>query len=301
MLPKAYKVLPGCIPFEIPGFETYNRLIFKTLTPSPRNVSTWYETFIKTILEARSTRYLPICRMSDGEMRFVCTHVKADVRWSFKQHLRVKLSEWKRLVVNKGRFSARTVGHYHSGLYSQKERKDAQHHYGQCMQEIAQKGILAIHFEHHDDRPFHENYFPAFYAWLNQYDITLGDNYFPFYFVYALCVDPRAKGLYENQRILVINGERGEKKQKIINGLKIRGAKEVLWQSISQKRSLHDSIDITPLIGKADIALIGAGIGKPNILCQLEKLQIPCIDIGYMFEVIAGTAQAPLRSFSSFK
>jgi len=62
---------------------------------------------------------------------------------------------------------------------------------------------------------------------------------------------------------------------------------EVHWCSISSSRSLFDRIDISGYIGRVDIAVVGAGVGKPNILVQLEPLQVPCIDAGFVFEVWA--------------
>ena len=35
------------------------------------------------------------------------------------------------------------------------------------------------------------------------------------------------------------------------------------------------------------MALVGAGIGKSNILVQMESLNVPCIDAGFVFEVWA--------------
>ena len=37
----------------------------------------------------------------------------------------------------------------------------------------------------------------------------------------------------------------------------------------------------------SEIAFIGAGVGKFNITSQLEPLNIPCIDVGFVFEVWA--------------
>jgi hypothetical protein len=84
---------------------------------------------------------------------------------------------------------------------------------------------------------------------------------------------------------LVINGAQEEKKQKIIEGLKREGVSEVFWCSISLKRSLYDFIDIEPFVGKIDLAFVGAGIGKFNIFPQLERLNVPCIDAGFVFEI----------------
>lgn len=38
-------------------------------------------------------------------------------------------------------------------------------------------------------------------------------------------------------------------------------------------------------------------MGKANILCQLEPLQVPCIDAGFVFEVWANDKNKFLRPF----
>jgi hypothetical protein len=53
----------------------------------------------------------------------------------------------------------------------------------------------------------------------------------------------------------------------------------------TRERSLFDHLELGPYLGKVDIALLGAGVGKPNILVQLKPLKVPCIDAGYLFMV----------------
>ena len=70
-----------------------------------------------------------------------------------------------------------------------------------------------------------------------------------------------------------------------------------LWLSISPDRSLFDTIDIDAYVGNVDLAFIGAGVGKANIMVQLAKLKVPCIDAGYVFEVWADEDKKWLRPF----
>ena len=59
------------------------------------------------------------------------------------------------------------------------------------------------------------------------------------------------------------------------------------WVTISTDRSMFDKIHIEKYINLIDVVLIGAGVGKLNILRQLELLKVPCIDIGFYIEILA--------------
>ena len=54
---------------------------------------------------------------------------------------------------------------------------------------------------------------------------------------------------------------------------------------------MFDSIDVEKFKDEVDIVFVGAGIGKPNILVQLKVLNVPCIDLGYIFEVWADSSK----------
>lgn len=101
----------------------------------------------------------------------------------------------------------------------------------------------------------------------------------------GLCRLTRRGELLKNRRVLVVNGAQGEHRQKIVEGLKREGVSKVLWCPISLRRSLYDSVDMEPFIDNVDLALVGAGIGKANIMLQMETLNVPCIDAGYVFQV----------------
>ena len=49
--------------------------------------------------------------------------------------------------------------------------------------------------------------------------------------------------------------------------------------------------------GKVDLVLVGAGVGKVNVLPQLEVLAVPCLDAGYLFEVWADPASGVERLY----
>ena len=299
--PSIYKMknFPLEMDFYIPSFDKNNIPgSEKTLALSIKDCGEWYHEFIDKCIAACGHQYLPIYRMSDGEFLFVLGEQDFDVRLSFFEKTKLRLSNLKtKLVLNNG-VGTWTEGHYHSGEYSFEEWQVAKQEQPGQIKEISEKGILALHlsFVH---EPFAEHYWPALDKWIDKHRIMISeDNYYPFYFVYAMLTGSRRSELLEGRRILVVNGAVGEKKQKIINGLKKEGVAKVEWCSISLNRSMFDIINVEPFVGKIDLALVGAGIAKPHILLQMEQLNVPCIDAGFIFEVWADTNNRWKRSYT---
>ncbi len=146
--------------------------------------------------------------------------------------------------------------------------------------------------------PFQQHYFPSLGRWLLRNNIALTSrNYVPFYFIYALLRGPRQQDILRGRRILVVHSAQGMKRKAITKSLQDCGAINVAWLEISGNRSWHDTLTISPYIGKVDICLVGAGIGKPKILNHLRPLNVPCIDAGYVFEAWADSAVAKFRAF----
>ena len=282
------KSLPVSIDLKIPGFEKkYIPKSDYTLAPRKRNPKNWYNEFIDKIIRSCGKKYLPIVRIGDGEFLFILGDQPLDIRHPIHEKIRHFLIYYKWKLLLGGGISAFTVNHYHSGDYSKIEWKQAQKELPSLIKNISEKGILAP-MTMYSREPFSERYFPAFDNWLQENNITFNDNnYYPQYFIYSAFTGLRKKEILDNRKVLVINGEDGDKKTKIISGLKKEGVKKVYWVSISKTRSYFDEIDINPFIGKIDLAVVGAGIGKFNIFSQLEDLRVPCIDSGFIFEVWA--------------
>lgn len=290
VLPKQYSMsqFPATIEFVIPDFKrNYSPGSDKSLALRDRDSEWWFHEFVDRVIAACGHKFLPICRMSDGEFLFLLGEQPPDVRLTLVQKLRFWLSQFKWRVLLRGGLGPHTVGHYHSGEYSNTEWRLARKEYPEVIRELCKQGILAWHLNF-TNVPFQERYFPALERWMNEEKILIHDaNYYPFYFVYAMLTGPRRVELLSGRRLLVVNGAQGDKKQKIIEGLKREGVVDVLWCPISLKRSLYDTLDLAPYIGKVDLAVVGAGIGKANILTQMKPLNIPCIDAGFVFEVWA--------------
>jgi len=285
------------IKFTIPGFSYKLSKFDRSLSLSNINSEDWYNDFIDKVVSSIGKNYLPICRISDGEFLFFLGKQPLDIRYSFFKRLKLIFSNFKSYLILRGGIGPFTNGHYHSGEYTSGECIEARKMYPNLIKYISEKGILALHLSY-SNIPFHENYFPALNKWLIDHSIKLNNqNYYSFYFVYAMLTGFRKKEIFLNRKILVINGAIGEKKDKIIEGIFNEGAQEVYWVPISLKKSLYDKIDINDFIGKVDLVFVGAGIGKPNILIQLEKLKVPCIDAGYVFEIWADPINKFKRAF----
>lgn len=289
-LPTQYQVLPYTIAFRVPGFEYLQRPGDRTLALRDWHCEDWFNLFVDRLVEACGSRnYLPVCRMSDGEYLFALGEQPPDVRLPLIARTHEHIRSWGRRLRS---FRAATRPGVSSGSYSQCEVMAARTRYADLVAEISRQGILALHLTYgdcaHGARPFQERYHPALARWLTQHGIVLTDkNYFPFYFVYAAFCGYRRGELLRDRRLLLVTSAAGEKRQRIQSTLLAEGAAEVRWQEISNSRSMFDVVDIARHIGGVDLALIGAGVGKPNVLVQLQPLQVPCIDVGYLMEVWA--------------
>jgi len=299
-LPKEYQMtsLPFSVELVIKGFkEKHVPDTTYTLAPRKRDCEEWYHEFIDKIIDASGKKFLPIIRIGDGEFLLMLGKQPVNLRYSFLQKIKLKIIRLKWNFLLNGGIAPKTVGHYHSGQYTRQECLDASLEIPQIVKEVLKKGILAP-MTMYSTEPFAEHYFPAFDKWLQKNQIMFNDNnYYPQYFIYSALNSDRRSEILEGRRILIINGAEGEKKEQIINGLKKEGVAEVHWCPISLKRSMFDVIDVKPYIGKVDLAFVGAGVGKFKIFAQLEKLNIPCIDAGFVFEIWADSNNKFERPF----
>lgn len=294
-LDKQYKILDEEIPFIIPGFESSCPPGAMTLAPEAIDCRDWYHSFAMRVAEAHGKKFLPVCRMSDGEFHFLLGPQPANPG----SGILPRIAAWLEILkdyIGLADFTAGAGGHYNSGKYSAQEWKNTRTRFETGVEFLSRTGTLAIHLSY-GNTPFQERYFPAFGDWLASKHIQLNlSNYVPFYYVYALLTGPDRKKVLRG-RILVINGAVGRKKDRIIASLIEEGASEVIWHPISESRSMFDTISSKEYAGKVDIAIIGAGIGKLNIFPQLQELKVPCIDAGYVFEVWDNRLNSKSRSF----
>jgi hypothetical protein len=75
---------------------------------------------------------------------------------------------------------------------------------------------------------------------------------------------------------------------KLLNDIFIKeGVDKVYYYEISPTKSMLEKIDMSKLPEKADIVLVGAGIGSANIINQLKGLNALCIDAGLALDCYA--------------
>jgi hypothetical protein len=297
-LPRAYSILPHDVPLQLPDFAALNSEFNRTLAPSNRKVPGWFDAFVARLVRARGREFLPVARMSDGEYMFAVGPQPPDIRLSPVVRIASRGLQTLRSLRRRGTFVAGMRGRYHSGEYSRREWATLRAQFARDVREVSLHGVVAWHLTY-GPRPFQERYFPALGAWWRKHGIHVTEeNCVPFYFVYAALTGTRRRDLLSG-RLLVVNSAAGAKRQRIVQRLRDEGATQVFWLSLSARRSMLDRIDVTPYIGEVDLALVGAGIGKANILNQMRPLQVPCIDAGFVFEVWDDPARAVERPYCS--
>ncbi|MEI6239040.1 MAG: hypothetical protein WCR51_01490 [Planctomycetia bacterium] len=287
-LPAPYRILPHELPFRIPGFLKQARPSDRVLAPVACDCETWFDSFASHVASSVGRRFLPVCRMSDGEFFFLFGRQPPSLRLSaaarFRRRIRQALGSLRGMARG---FHASTAASVSSGDFSAAEWRRYRPLLSQDYLAVLEAGVLGIHLSY-GKSAFQEHYFPAIARWLAQADrrLTLA-NYVPFYFVYALLRGPRFREIIANRRLLVVHSATGVKRDSIIAALRQHGARSVSWLAISSNRSFADTLDLSSVTDAPDACLVGAGIGKSRVIRQLEPLGVPCIDAGYAFEVWA--------------
>lgn len=297
-LPDAYRVLPTSVPFAIGGFDNARTEGDLAFAPAPIRCEDWFDAFVDRLVDSLGKRFLPVCRMSDGEFLFLFGPQPPLPTGSLLKRARGQFGYLLSRIRHARRFKAGMVGRYASGDYTRDEWRRAHAEWATNVVALGREGILALHLSY-GRVPFQERYFPALRSWLAQNALPLTfDNYVPFYFVYALLTGPRRGEVLSGKRVLVVHGARGDKRARIVRSLEDEGASSIEWLEISANRSLFDRVDPTPFIARCDVVILGAGVGKPGLLRSLAPLSVPCIDAGYVFEIWADASARGQRSYT---
>lgn len=288
-IPKDSLILPEVIPLLIPDFIRHSEPITANVLSFQKTDSKdWYREFAETIENKIGKEYFPVMRMSDGEYEFLLgTKYPYLQGHGFIPYIKKIISIAKQKLFYHNRFNAATLPGVSSGNYKREEIRNQEKVIRKQIKKIADCGILALHLTY-PIKPFQEHYHNSLMKWLFKSGIELNcDNYYPFYFVYALLRGQYKKRILADRKVLIFHSAKGKKKNHIIESLQNEGVSSVIWFEISPNRSMFDEIELKKQHFDADIAFIGAGVGKFNILSQLEPLKIPCIDVGFVFEVWA--------------
>lgn len=303
---KYLKIIKKVLPYEKEVYlkEFKNTCALSPLTAlAPKDFSTeyWFNLFKETIKDAiNQKKFLPICRFGDGEFIFLNNGIDIidyRIKWIDKLKIVVRNFLTRLNLIN---FTPFTVNKYTSGSYKYSEIKSLNNDYKKNIQFILENGIFcstALIAKN----PFSERFFKLFVDLLRQNQIKIHSlNYVPFIFVYALFSGKSKFEILNKKRILIINSFNSLQKIKIINKLKSFGAKEISFINISSNRSAYDKIEISNKMD-IDLVLIGAGVGKLFLYKYLIKLNVPCIDIGYIFQTWLDPKSETNRAFCSSK
>jgi hypothetical protein len=259
----------------------------------------WFCIFKSHVLDAiENKRFLPICRFVDGEAIFLNNGLTpVSEKLNFFRKLKIII---RNLLIkyNIKAYEPYTRNQYTSGNYSYHEIKKLNFQYKKNIKYIFENGIFAGCFLKTKD-PGTEIFYDIIYNVIisNNIKITL-NNYVPYVFVYALFAGKSKFEILNKKKILIINSFNIEQKKIITNKLKSFGAEKILYSNISKNRSAFDVLDIK-LEDDIDLILIGAGVGKLFHFEYLSKFNVPCIDIGYIFQTWLDSSCASIRAFCS--
>jgi hypothetical protein len=289
LLPPSYRILPAAVPFRVPGFLGQARDTDYVLAPEPVDCREWFEAFAARVIAAVETRrYLPVCRLSDGEFLLLFGPQPPSPRYPLGRRLyeqaRYLRAAWRYHRHGLQAFTAKGVS---SGDLSAADIRAVRPAVAAGFAAVARRGILGLHLSY-GDLPHAEQFFPSLAAWLAREGIAVTvDNYVPFYFVYALLRGPRFAEVVGGRRLLVVHSAVDEKREAITAALLAAGAAGVEWLPISASRAFDETLDLAQVHAQPDLVLLGAGVGKGLLFGQLEPLGVPCLDAGFAFEVWA--------------
>ncbi len=258
--------------------------------PSPTLITgnEWYQIFRKRALASMGKTWFPVYRMADGEFSF-CVGWRPSYGYSIRSIAR-------RIAWKFGLYNAAEHATCWNEKYTTSERAALMPKYIADLRRISQQGCLAMFLGKCENTNF-DQYKNELCSWLdnNQVELTT-NNYLPFFFVLHFLTSQGWQEIYSGRRILVVTSIEKQRQQAIRLRLEGWGAKSVQFLTISPHRALFEIINVAD-IGEVDIALVGAGIGSANILCQLEPLQTLCLDVGAYINALENPKFLPHGTF----
>ena len=125
-------------------------------------------------------------------------------------------------------------------------------------------------------------------------------NYAPFYFVYALLVHPRFLESLRNRSVALISNFKNKNLANILSVLESKGISNLTTHEIPGSGVAHGEF-LLKIDKRPDIALVGAGIGSPLVLAQLQEKACVAIDSGFVFHLRDGTFDRAERLFLNYE
>lgn len=280
------KRLSHIVDLQLPGFEKAvppRAICHRAL--GDEVAADWFGRFAERVVDSIGHAHLPVYRMADGEFIF-CVGPRQELEASGSP-------VWAR-VRNAARYARfRTVARFHGvktcwgESYRPNERRLLMPHFVRCLTRIAAQGCLALCFTQTAAR-FAEQYFAPMCHWFERNNVPITrENYFPFFFVYALLCGRERFRLFRHRRALIVTSAADSKRAAIRKALGTLGAADVAFLPISSDRSLTDVLDLSKVPWVPDVVLVAAGIGAASVLDQLSAFRTVCIDAGICVEALA--------------
>jgi|WetSurMetagenome_2_1015567.scaffolds.fasta_scaffold183147_1 hypothetical protein len=139
----------------------------------------------------------------------------------------------------------------------------------------------------------------SFFDFLATLGIPL-QNYAPFYFVYALLANPDFLSSLRGRRIALITNFQNKNTAAILKTLQDMGIRDVSCHEVPASGVAHGEF-VLKIERQVDVALVGAGIGAPLVLAQLQSESCVSIDSGFVFHLWDGAFDRHERLFLNYE
>lgn len=231
------------------------------LFPSGVQPQDYFNAFLQRVLSALDQRrYLPIARFCDGEYKFYSGEATTTC-WGEK------------------RSDLRTPG-------VEKLHIDA-------LRVISEEGLLCPNLNQ-----IYLGMQSDFLEYLSRHGMTLR-NYAPFYFVYALLVNPAFLGALRNRSVALISSFANKNCANIQSVLQSHQVRDTEICEIPSSGVAHGDFELK-INRRPDVAFVGAGIGSPLVLAGLREQSCLSIDSGFVFHLWDGTFDRYERLFLNY-
>jgi len=125
-------------------------------------------------------------------------------------------------------------------------------------------------------------------------------NYVPFYFVYALLVNPRFLQSLRNRHVALISNWKNKNVQNITGFFESLGVGKLTFCDLPASGVAQGNFGLQ-IEARPDIAFVGAGIGAPLVLERLQFLSCVAIDTGFVLHMWDGTFDRYERLFLNYE
>jgi hypothetical protein len=231
------------------------------LLPSGIDLEAYFDGFVDRILDAiRGQAYLPVARFCDGEYSFYT-----------------------------GRTTTTCWGEKDSSLAAD----GVEDKHVAALRTISDRGFLCPNLN-----LVYMGIQSDFLSFLSARGMPLR-NYAPFYFVYALLVNPRFLAALRGRRVALISNFANKNTAGIRAALESHGISDVEYHELPGSGVAHGDFRLK-LERRPEVALVGAGIGAPLVLHALQDLSCPCIDSGFVFHLWDGSYDRHERLFLNY-